>query len=54
MRGRRSGGGQEMWGWEELRKQMGLAGGRWVRHDGGRGPNRMVREGGAGGKWRGS
>lgn len=53
MRGRGSGGSQEMWDWEELRKQIGLAEGRWVWHDVDRGPNRMVRDSGTGGMWRG-
>lgn len=36
--GRRCGGGEGMWGREESRRQMGLAGDRWVRHDVDRSP----------------
>lgn len=36
--GRRCGGGEGMWGREESRRQMGLAGDRWVWHDVDRSP----------------
>lgn len=42
MRVRRSGGVQEMRESEELRKQKGLAGRRWVWYDIDRDPNRIV------------